>query len=95
MDFLKRLAGFLTAPAPAGEAGFFPVVVQCARCGEVLRARLHLANELSLTDDDTYTCRKVLIGAQRCFQSVEVTLTFDRERRLLGRQITGGRFVDD
>jgi hypothetical protein len=95
MGFFKRLAGLFSAPAAAGEAHGYPVVVQCARCGEILRARVHLANDLSLDDDDTYFCRKVLVGAQRCFQAVEVTLRFDAERRLLDRQITGGRFVDN
>lgn len=94
MEFIKRLLGLLTAPAGAGESVYYPVVVQCARCGEVLRAQVHLGNELSLADDNTYTCRKVLIGAQRCFQPVEVTLKFDQARRLLDRQVSGGRFVD-
>jgi hypothetical protein len=37
--------------------------------------------------------RKVLMGSGRCFQPIEVTLKFDEGRRLLERQITGGKFT--
>jgi hypothetical protein len=74
------------------------VTVKCRRCGEVIRGRIDMRNELSLDYDEDgkmrYVCRKVLIGDQRCFQPVEVVLTFDADRRLVDRQITGGEFVD-
>ena len=57
-----------------------------------------MRNELSLDYGDNgksrYVCRKVLIGDQRCFQQVEVVLTFDADRRLVDRKINGGEFVD-
>jgi hypothetical protein len=34
------------------------------------------------------------MGPERCFQAIEVTLTFDVDRRLLDRQAAGGDFVD-
>jgi hypothetical protein len=45
-------------------------------------ARVDLRNDLSLLDEGEYEkaayfCRKILIGAQRCYQPVEVELYFD------------------
>jgi hypothetical protein len=41
-----------------------------------------------------YFCRKVLIGKQRCFQQIEVTLTFDAHHKLIERKVEGGKFVE-
>lgn len=90
MEFLRKLFG---APA-ASAAPVYTVAVQCARCGETLHARIHLGNELSATEAGGFFCRKVLIGSQRCYQPVEIELTFDAQRQVLDRQITGGRFID-
>ena len=95
MSFLKKLTGFLASRsgAPTGW-----VVVKCNRCGEVIRARVNLYNDLSMDYDEdgkaTYFCRKVLIGEQHCFQRIEVRLTYDANRKLLSREITGGEFVE-
>ncbi len=98
MDFLKRLFSALRAPAPAAEARYLPLAARCARCGEILHGRVDLANDLSAEYGDdgrtTYLCRKVLQGQARCFQAVEIRLTFDENRALVDRQITGGAFVD-
>lgn len=94
MSFLKQLAR-LFAPAPAARTGqFLPVTVRCRRCGETIVARIHLANDLSAGDDAAFVCRKVLLGRERCFEAIEVVLTFDAQRNLIDRAITGGTFVD-
>jgi hypothetical protein len=72
--------------------------VRCQRCGEVLKARIDLRNELSIEYDGDgrpagYSCRKVLIGSGRCFQAIEVILRFDAQRRLVSREVSGGEFV--
>jgi hypothetical protein len=36
---------------------------------------------------------KTLIGRQRCFERIEVILTFDAQRRLLNRDIVRGDFI--
>jgi len=74
------------------------VYVQCQRCGEKLRGRVDLRNDLSPNYDSqdssmTYFCRKVIIGEQRCFQPIEVELTFDRQRKVIDSQISGGKFI--
>jgi hypothetical protein len=41
----------------------------------------------------TFICRKLMTGKDRCFQTIEVVLTFDSDRRLRDKHITGGKFV--
>jgi hypothetical protein len=68
--------------------------VQCKRCGEIIEGRVDLDNDLSLGDEgDIYLVHKGLVGANRCFQQIEVELKFDSARQLLERHITGGEFV--
>jgi len=60
---------------------------------------VNLSNDLSVeySEDEKvtgYFCRKLLMGKQRCFQQIQVTLTFDAHRKLIGRNVEGGKFVD-
>lgn len=67
--------------------------VKCNRCGEVIEGRVDLDNDLSLNDEgDGYLVRKGLMGSGRCFQQIEVELTFDSKRQLQEKTITGGEF---
>ncbi|MBN2550454.1 MAG: hypothetical protein JXB15_14920 [Anaerolineales bacterium] len=97
MGFFKKLSSLFSSPAKP-EAPTYEVVVKCHRCGEIIRARINLYNDLSIEYQEggkpTYICRKMLMGEGRCFQRVEVELTFDADRRLLNREITGGQYVD-
>ena len=75
------------------------ITVQCDRCGEIISAPVDLRNDLSLDDDEdatskNYICRKGLMGRQRCFQPIEVTLHFDEKRTLIGHEVTGGKFIE-
>jgi hypothetical protein len=97
MSFLKVLAKLL-APAPTNTRRSYWVVVQCSRCGETLRTRVDLSNDLSIEygeneDDFTYFCRKTVIGSHGCYQPIEVELTFDNHRHLLAQKIRGGKFI--
>lgn len=96
MNLLKKLAGLL-APA-ASHNPEYRVEVQCDRCGEVIRARVDLHNDLSIEygqqGEVTYFCRKGLMGNQRCYQIIEVELSFDSQRRLLNREVHHGKFVE-
>ncbi len=97
MGFLKKLMG--GSVTPAARFNFYPLMVKCRRCGEVINAGVNLNNELSETCNANgivtgYFCRKVMLGTGRCYQQIEVSLTFDSSRRLKDRQITGGQFVE-
>lgn len=99
MSFFKRLTSLFTPSTTSVNRTLDSLQVRCSRCGEVISAPLDLRNDLSADYDEatgatTYVCRKVLMGRQRCFQSIEVTLRFDEARHLLNRDITGGQFVE-
>ncbi len=99
MSFLKRLADLFGAPNPPEEFIYW-IAVQCNRCGETIRARIDLRNDLSINygdrdEDTTYFCRKLLMGSQGCYQQIEVDLTFDANRKLVQKEIRGGKFIED
>lgn len=69
------------------------IYVRCRRCGEVIKTRLNLQNDLSLADSGGYVVHKTLMGNQLCFERIEVTLTFDESRHLIDREISRGEFI--
>lgn len=98
MGFFDRLrkafAGGGSAPA---DANFYWVYAQCRRCGEPLKGRIDLRNDPSQSDEgDAWIVRKGLVGtgARRCFQTVEVTLTFDlNKKNVTDSEVTGGKLI--
>ncbi len=106
MSLLRKLARFFSAPSTS-QGRYFSVYVQCLRCGEKIRGRVDLHNDLSVdygVNEDsagsgegnvTYFCRKGLIGQGRCYQTIEVELTFDKDRRLIDQKIKGGKFIEE
>ena len=97
MGFFKGLAKLFSTSGKIEEMAYW-VTVKCNRCGEVIRARVDLRNEVSLEYQEgggaSFFCRKVLMGEGRCFQRIEVELTFDANRNLASREISGGEFVE-
>jgi hypothetical protein len=92
MGFLDSLKSLFTGGGGADESGYW-VYVRCRRCGEAIRTRIDLRNDLSPSDEEGYTVTKTLVGDRRCFERIEVTLTFDENRRLLGQEIQRGDFI--
>lgn len=95
MSFFKRL-GALFQNSPDTHVLYY--YIRCRRCGEVIKARADLRNELSIDYGENelpsgFFYRKVLIGRGRCFQAIEVTMTFDAQRNMTSRKVTGGEFV--
>ncbi|NLE43263.1 MAG: hypothetical protein GX620_00975 [Chloroflexi bacterium] len=101
MGILKKLSSLFSGAGGVREANVHREYVRCARCGEAIAIRVDLANELTPTYADegegegAYQARKVALGSgkTRCFQSVEVDLYFDAQRRFVSRYITGGDFI--
>lgn len=92
MGFLKKLFSGVTAKP---EKRYYVFQVKCNRCGEIIEGRVDLDNDPSLSDDgDNYIVRKGLIGANRCFQQIEVEMTFTQKRVLIDKSVTGGTFVE-
>lgn len=99
MNFLKRL-GKLFDAAPQKEQYVYWVYARCNRCGEPIRGRVNMMNDLSLRYKDVdgvdgYYTRKVLMGGGRCYQQVEIELEFDLNRKLKNREIRGGVFITE
>lgn len=90
-DSLKALLGGSTSTEPSG--GVYWIYVRCHRCGEVIKTRLDLLNNLSQNDEGGYTASKTLVGNHLCFERIEVVLTFDENRRLISRDIAHGDFI--
>src|SRR5574339_638876 len=92
MKFLKNIFSGTSAEP---DKHFYTFNVKCKRCGEIIEGRVDLDNDLSLLDEgEGYIVRKGLMGANRCFQQIEVELNFDSTRQILERNITGGEFVN-
>jgi hypothetical protein len=100
MNILKKLSKIL-ASTPAKTDRAYYLYVQCNRCGEKLRARVDVWNELTpeyvgnSENAATYHCRKVLIGENLCFQMIELMLKFDKNHRLVEKEIHGGKYIDE
>jgi len=99
MSFLRKIASLISSPKEKNGDVYW-LYVRCKRCGEPIRTRINLNNDLSANfgegeTETTYFCRKVLMGEGRCFQRVEVELTFDQNRNLIDRQISGGDFITE
>ena len=91
MGFLKNLFGGGTSAKP--DKRYYVFHVKCKRCGEIIEGRVDLDNDLSMMDEgEGFIARKGLIGANRCFQQIEVELNFDSGRQVLEKTITGGEF---
>ena len=99
MSFLKRLGKIFSSPPPRTGRALY-LYVQCSKCGEKLRARVDVWNELTPEYEDksddavSYQCRKVLVGENRCFQPIELRLKFDKSHRLIDKKILGGKFIE-
>jgi len=100
MGFWERLLGFLTKGQGVEDPMIYWVYARCEKCGEPLRARVNLRNDLSAQfgegrEETTYFCRKVIVGSGKCYSPVEVRLTFDTRRNLAKREIEGGAFITE
>jgi hypothetical protein len=92
MGFLDSMKSLLGGGEKRGEAGYW-VYVRCRRCGEAIKTRIDLRNDLSPRDEGGFVVRKTLVGDRRCFERIEVTLTFDENRQLAEREIVRGDFI--
>ncbi len=95
MNFLNKLKSVFSGAKDDRQYWFY---VQCAQCGEILKGRVDLYNHLSIQygedrSPNTYYCRKVLVGSQRCYRPIETEFTFSEQRKLISREIKGGQFV--
>lgn len=93
MGFLDPLKSLFSAAASGQEQDTHWIYVRCRRCGEPIRTRLDLRNNLTPRDEGGYIARKTLVGNQLCFERIEVTLVFDDQRRLVEQEAVGGDLI--
>lgn len=97
MGFLDKIASALFGSGEK-QADVHWEYVRCSRCGERIPVRVDLRHELTPQygeGEGAYFVRKGVIGSgdARCFQIIEVSLTFDAQKRLASREISGGTFI--
>lgn len=90
VNFLKKLF----SGGSSGDRNSMYIYVKLHRCDEIMKVRVNLYNDLSLTDDGAYYCRKV-VSAIRCPFPAEVELYFDKSRRLVESRVDKGELVDE
>ncbi|MCX6031169.1 MAG: hypothetical protein NT169_17960 [Chloroflexi bacterium] len=82
-----------------GDPNAYWIYAQCRRCGEPLKARVNLMNDPSEADEgEGWVVRKGLsgTGVNRCFQTVEVTLTLDAKKRsVIASEAVGGKLITE
>lgn len=93
MGFLDSIKSLFGGDTNAPRTAEYWIYVRCRRCGEVIKTRLDLANNLSELDEGGYIAQKTLVGSGLCFQRIEVTLNFDDQRRLIDQSAVGGEFI--
>ncbi len=98
MSIFKKL-GALFSPPP-GDGRSLWLYVKCDKCGEILKGRVDLHNDLSIQYEESgsgtsYFCRKVYVGSNRCYRPIEVELTFDKKKRLMNEEVSGGEIVSE
>ena len=97
MGLFDRISKLFSSSSSEDKDAYW-VYVCCDRCGEQLSSRLNLNNDLSVEyggeNDQSYHCRKTIVGRTGCFQRIEVQLNFDKNRKLVDRQISGGEFIE-
>jgi len=99
MRIISKFLSFFSSSGKTDQTALW-VAVKCNRCGETTRARIDLRNDLSIEYDEagglpTYHCRKILMSETgRCFQRLEVELTFNANRNVVSREVSGGQFVE-
>lgn len=98
MGFFQKLSRLFSPSSQRVEDASCWIEVCCSRCGEVIRARVDLRNDLSIDYDEKggvsgYHCRKVLIGSGRCYQQIEVALSFGPDHRLSSQDVRGGKLM--
>jgi hypothetical protein len=94
MSFLDSLKSMFSGGSESSydKSGYW-IYVRCNRCGEAIKTRIDLQNNLHPLDEGGYITRKTLVGNKLCFERIEVTLHFNGNRQVVDREIVRGEFI--
>jgi hypothetical protein len=100
MNIIKSLGRmFAGSPRTGSDVGLY-YYVRCHFCKEVVRVRLNPMNDFSHPENengetsDNFFARKVIVG-QKCYRRMEAEFLFDRDKKLIKQEVTGGVFVSE
>jgi hypothetical protein len=97
MGFLSKLRDLFVGGGADRNALY--IYVKCNACGEVIRSRVNLMNDLSVDYEGrsrSFYWRKQLVGSRRgCYRPIEVDLTFDERKSVVSEDVRGGTFVTE
>ena len=98
MNILKKIFGggdSTGGSRQAGDGSGMYLYIKLHRCGDVVRVRVDMNNELSQNDEsDGYWVRKLVSNGNYKCPKGELTLHFDTNRKMTNTEITGGQLVD-
>ncbi|HEX5415692.1 MAG TPA: hypothetical protein VFZ25_08490 [Chloroflexota bacterium] len=92
LDGLLKRVGIGGGPKETGDRGVY-YYIRCNKCKEKIRVRVDPYWDLSPEFEGSgFSVTKHVIG-QKCFRTIEVSLTFDDKRQETERSISGGTFI--
>ncbi len=102
MSWFGRFFRGGAARGPDDDPHGYYVTVRCNKCGEEIRVRVNLQNDLAerLSDDSSdrvigYMAEKGIVGNNfTCGQTMRLYLEFDSGRHLVSQRAEGGVIVD-
>ncbi len=83
---------------PRLKGDFIPFAVKCDKCGEEIRINVNRRSDIQSLYTEAgekgaaYTLRKEILG-RKCPNLINITVDFDRNYRILSRNISGGKFI--
>ncbi len=85
----------LAGPAQTG-SDFIEYRIRCGKCSEIVTIRIFPDRDLNPTYEDegpAYILKKEVMDS-KCFRMIRIEISYDSSRREIGREITGGSFVE-
>jgi hypothetical protein len=84
--------------SPRLKGDFILFVVKCDKCGEEIRINVNRRTDVQSLyteaggKEAAYTLKKEILG-RKCPNLINITVDFDRNYRILSRNISGGKFI--
>jgi len=91
---LQKIAGFLAGTGKTSSS-FIEYRIKCGKCGEIVSVKVFPERDLNPTYDDSgpaYILKKEVMDS-KCFRLISVEISYDSSRREIGREISGGSFM--
>jgi len=100
MGFWKRLFSRKAKKgiSPRLKGDFILFAVKCDKCGEEIRINVNRRSDIQSLYTEAgekgtaYTLRKEILG-RKCSNLINITVDFDRNYRILSRDVSGGKFI--